>query len=66
MFGDTPEEAIGRSVRMLILADRQSEEDEVLAPIRRGESVDDFETVRQRLAMEVLHHFARWFLPIKQ
>ena len=48
MFGYTPEEAIGRSVRMLIPADRQSEEDEVLARIRRGESVDHFETVRQR------------------
>ena len=48
MFGYTPEEAIGRSVRMLIPADRQAEEDEVLARIRRGEPVDHFETVRQR------------------
>jgi PAS domain S-box-containing protein len=48
MFGYTPDEAIGRSVRMLIPADRQSEEDEVLARIRRGDTVDHFETVRQR------------------
>ena len=48
MFGYTPEEAIGRSIRMLIPADRQSEEDDVLARIRRGEVVDHFETVRQR------------------
>ena len=33
MFGYTPEEAIGRSVRMLIPADRQAEEDEVLERI---------------------------------
>ena len=48
MFGYTPEEAIGQSVRMLIPADRQSEEDDVLARVRRGEAVDHFETIRQR------------------
>ena len=48
MFGYTAEEAIGRSVRMLIPADRQSEEDDVLARIGRGEVVDHFETVRER------------------
>jgi PAS domain S-box-containing protein len=48
MFGYPPEEAIGRSIRMLIPADRQSEEDTVLARIRAGETVDHFETVRQR------------------
>ncbi|MEO8095092.1 MAG: PAS domain S-box protein, partial [Pseudolysinimonas sp.] len=48
MFGYTAGEAIGQSVRMLIPPDRQEEEDEVLSRIRRGESVDHFETVRQR------------------
>jgi PAS domain S-box-containing protein len=48
MFGYTPEEAIGRSVRMLIPADRQAEEDRVLEQIRRGNPVAHFETVRQR------------------
>jgi len=48
MFGYSTEEAVGRSIRLIIPADRQSEEDEVLARIRRGERVDHFETLRQR------------------
>src|SRR5262249_27569138 len=36
------------SIRMIIPADRQSEEDDVLAKIRQGQTVDHFETVRQR------------------
>ena len=48
MFGYTAEEAIGRSIRMIIPADRQAEEDMVLARIRAGEAVTHFETIRQR------------------
>jgi PAS domain S-box-containing protein len=48
VFGYTAEEAIGRSVTMLIPADRLSEEPEILARLRRGERVDHFETVRRR------------------
>jgi PAS domain S-box-containing protein len=48
IFGYTPAEAVGNSIRMIIPADRQSEEDEVLARIRRGQTVDHFETIRQR------------------
>jgi len=48
MFGYTAEEAVGRSIRMLIPAERQSEEDAVLAAIRDGRSVTHYETVRQR------------------
>jgi PAS domain S-box-containing protein len=48
MFGYTKEEAIGRSIRMLIPAELQSEEDTVLAKIRAGESVNHYETTRQR------------------
>ncbi len=48
MFGYRPDEMIGQSIRKLIPADRQSEEDEVLAQLRRGQKVDHFETVRQR------------------
>ncbi|HET7697047.1 MAG TPA: PAS domain S-box protein [Vicinamibacterales bacterium] len=48
MFGYTAEEAIGQSVRMLVPAELQTEEDEVLARIRLGGSVDHYETVRQR------------------
>jgi PAS domain S-box-containing protein len=48
MFGYTAGEAIGKSIRIVIPEDRQSEEDEVLRSIVRGESVDHFETVRRR------------------
>jgi PAS domain S-box-containing protein len=48
MFGYTSAEAIGKSIRMIIPDDRQSEEDDVLSRIRRGESVTHFETIRQR------------------
>ena len=48
MFGYTEQEAIGRSIRMLIPADLQGEEDVVLAKIRAGVKVDHYETIRQR------------------
>jgi PAS domain S-box-containing protein len=48
MFGYTAQEAIGRSIRMIIPADRQAEEDMVLTKIRGGESITHFETIRQR------------------
>jgi PAS domain S-box-containing protein len=48
MFGYTEAEAIGRSIRMIIPDDRQSEEDTVLARIRAGETVDHYETLRRR------------------
>jgi PAS domain S-box-containing protein len=48
LFGFTAEEAIGKSIRMIIPADRQSEEDLVLTEIRAGRPVTHFETIRQR------------------
>ena len=48
IFGYTAAEAIGKSIRMIVPADRQSEEDDVLARIRRGDAVDHYETIRQR------------------
>ncbi|MEO8258002.1 MAG: PAS domain S-box protein [Acidobacteriota bacterium] len=48
LFGYTAAEIVGRSIRVVIPADRQGEEDRVLAAIRRGEVVDHFETVRLR------------------
>ena len=48
MFGYTEQEAVGMSIRKLIPADLQAEEDVVLAKIRAGESVDHYETIRQR------------------
>ena len=46
LFGYTSEELVGRPVRMLIPPERQSEEDDILARLRRGERVEHFETVR--------------------
>ncbi len=48
MFGFTADEAVGRSIRIIIPAERQGEEDDVLDHIRRGEPVTHFETVRMR------------------
>jgi len=48
LFGYTAEEMIGRSIRTIIPQDRQHEEDETLAKIRRRDLVDHFETIRVR------------------
>jgi PAS domain S-box-containing protein len=48
MFGWSAAEMIGESIRKVIPADHQSEEDDVLAKIARGEKIDHFETIRQK------------------
>jgi PAS domain S-box-containing protein len=48
IFGYSAQEAIGQPVTMLIPADRRDEERGILERIRRGESVDHYETVRCR------------------
>lgn len=48
LFGYTPEEAIGRSILMLIPENRHDEETSIIARIRAGERVETFETFRQR------------------
>jgi PAS domain S-box-containing protein len=48
LFGYTADEAIGNSIRIVIPENRQSEEDDVLRRIVRGDKVDHFETVRRR------------------
>ncbi len=48
MFGFSAQEAIGRSITLIIPEERLHEEDEVLNRIRRGLRVDHFETVRRR------------------
>ena len=47
VFGYTAGEMIGTSIMRLIPGDRQAEENVILARIRRGESLEHFETVRQ-------------------
>jgi PAS domain S-box-containing protein len=46
IFGYAAAEMVGQSIRRIIPADRQSEEDEILARLGRGEWVDHFETER--------------------
>ncbi len=46
LFGYARAEIVGRNIRELIPADRQNEEDEILAKIRRGELIQQYETVR--------------------
>ena len=48
MFGYRADEAIGRSIRIIIPDDRQDEETAVLLRISRGEKVDHYETIRRR------------------
>lgn len=48
VFGYEPEEMVGKSVTILIPADRLDEETLILDRIRRGEVVDHFETIRVR------------------
>jgi PAS domain S-box-containing protein len=46
LFGYAANEAIGQSIRVVIPPDRQHEENEVLARLRRGETIKHFDTVR--------------------
>lgn len=48
LFGYSADEAVGRSITMLIPADRIDEEQLVLGRIRRGERVEHFDTIRRR------------------
>jgi PAS domain S-box-containing protein len=48
IFGYKPKEIIGKSILTLIPPERQSEEAEILRRIRRGESIEHYETVRRR------------------
>jgi PAS domain S-box-containing protein len=48
IFGYAAEEVLGRPITILIPADRQDEESQIIAKLRRGESVRHFETVRIR------------------
>jgi PAS domain S-box-containing protein len=48
LFGYTAEEAVGKSILIIIPPDRAGEEQSILARLRRGERIDHFETVRRR------------------
>ena len=48
IFGYLAEEVIGKSIKILIPADHQDEEDTIIGRIRAGQRVEHYETVRQR------------------
>jgi PAS domain S-box-containing protein len=47
LFGYAAVEAVVRHISLIIPEERRTEEDDVLAHIRRGEKIDHFETVRR-------------------
>jgi PAS domain S-box-containing protein len=47
LFGYTATEVIGRSVLIIVPADRHGEEPAILARIRSGERIDSYETIRR-------------------
>ena len=48
LFGYSPAEAMGKSMRILLPEERANEESDIMLHIARGESVEHFETVRVR------------------
>ncbi|HEY1805957.1 MAG TPA: MHYT domain-containing protein [Terracidiphilus sp.] len=55
LFGFTAAEMVGRSIRVLIPADKQEEEDEILEQVRAGQTVKHFETVRTTKTGELVN-----------
>jgi PAS domain S-box-containing protein len=55
IFGYSAAEMIGQAIKILLPGDRAHEEDEILNRIRQGETVEHFETVRQRKGGELIH-----------
>jgi PAS domain S-box-containing protein len=48
MFGYTSDEVVGESVSVLIPPGHEAEEPEILGKLRRGERVEQFDTIRRR------------------
>lgn len=46
IFGFTPEEAVGRSITLIIPPELRDEEKEIIRRLRNGERIDHFETIR--------------------
>lgn len=46
MYGYTPDEVLGKPIEILIPPDRPNELRDILARLRRGEPIDNYETVR--------------------
>lgn len=48
MYGYKKEEALGKPISIIVPLDRQGEVIEILKKLRRGQNIDQFETVRKR------------------
>jgi PAS domain S-box-containing protein len=55
LYGYTAEEAIGRSIYMLLPAERLEEETALIGRLRQGERIEHFETVRVRKDRKHIH-----------
>ena len=55
LFGYFAEEVVGKSITILLPADRSNEEPAILNRVRDGEHVDHYETVRQRKDGSLIH-----------
>ncbi|HEX2870292.1 MAG TPA: PAS domain S-box protein, partial [Polyangiaceae bacterium] len=55
LFGYSSQDAIGKSIEMLIPRDLHEEEATLLATVRSGVPVDNYETVRRRKDGELVH-----------
>src|SRR5687767_6771399 len=55
MFGYGAEEMIGQLIHILIPEDRKTEEDQIIASLKRGERVEHFETIRVTKAGKKIH-----------
>ncbi len=55
MFGYSAGEIVGQPITRIIPGDRQSEEESILQRIRRGDSVEHFDTVRRRKDGQLLN-----------
>jgi PAS domain S-box-containing protein len=55
IFGFTPEEAVGRSITIIIPPELQDEEKEIIRRLRNGERIDHYETIRRAKSGERLN-----------
>ncbi|HEX2630449.1 MAG TPA: PAS domain S-box protein, partial [Chitinophagaceae bacterium] len=55
LFGYVEEEVLGKHISILIPEDRLSEEDTIIASLRRGERVEHYQTIRKRKDGTLIH-----------